>query len=65
MASVNDVPILRLGSRQHGLVTTAQLVRLGYTEQQIRRRVEDGSLFRVFRGVYAVAGSKDTFETSA
>lgn len=62
MTSMRDAPILRLAARQHGLVTTAQLARLGYTEQHIRRRVEAKMLFRVFRGVYGIAGSKDTFE---
>lgn len=62
MTSMRDAPILRLAARQHGLVTTAQLARLGYTEQHIRRRVEATMLFRVFRGVYSIAGSKDTFE---
>ena len=59
---MKDAPILRLSSRQHGLVTTQQLANLGYTEHQIRRRVEANLLFRVFRGVYAVAGSKDNFD---
>jgi len=60
--AVNDAPLLRLAGRQHGLVTTRQLAALGYTEQAIRRRVEAEMLFRVYRGVYAVAGGKDTFE---
>jgi len=62
MAAMNDAPLLRLAGRQHGLVTTAQLLALGYGKQGIWRRVEAGVLFRVFRGVYAVAGAKDTFE---
>jgi len=39
-----------------------QLARLGYTEHHIRRRIQANVLFRVHRGVYAVAGSRDTFE---
>jgi hypothetical protein len=60
--AVNDAALLRLAGRQHGLVAMRQLARLAYTEHQIRRRLEAGVLFRVHRGVYAVAGSKDTFE---
>ena len=57
-----DAALLRLAGRQHGLVAMRQLAPLGYTEHHIRRRIEAGFLFRVHRGVYAVAGSKDTFE---
>jgi len=39
-----------------------QLAPLGFTEHHIRRRIEAGFLFRVHRGVYALAGSKDTFD---
>jgi very-short-patch-repair endonuclease len=39
-----------------------QLIRLGYSERQVRHRIGLQVLFRVYRGVYAVAGSKDTFE---
>ena len=59
---MNDAALLRLAGRQHGLVTLAQLIALGFTEKAIRHRVEARVLFRVHRGIYAVAGSKDTFE---
>ena len=59
MALMNDAPLLRLAGRQHGLVTTRQLLALGFTGAAIRRRVDAGVLFRVHRGVYAVAGSRD------
>jgi very-short-patch-repair endonuclease len=40
--------------RQHGVVTRAQLIEIGLSDQAIGRRVEDGQLWRVHRGVYAV-----------
>jgi len=62
MMVVHDAALLRLAGRQHSLVTTGQLIALGYTEDAIRRRVENRVLIRLYRGVYAVAGTKDTFE---
>lgn len=59
---MNDAALLRLAGRQHGLVAMRQLARLGYAEHHIRWRIRVGLLFRVYRGVYAVAGSADTFE---
>jgi len=59
---VNDAALLRLAGRQHGLVAMRQLAGLGYNEHHIRWRLKVGVLFRVYRGVYAVAGSADTFE---
>ena len=59
---MHDAPLLRLAGRQHGLVTARQLASLGYTKDQIYRRLQAGVLFRVHRGVYAVAGTKDGFE---
>lgn len=46
--------IVALAERQHGVVTRAQLAELGLTDPSIGRRVEDGSLWRVHKGVYAV-----------
>jgi very-short-patch-repair endonuclease len=62
MLPMNDTALLRLAGRQHGLVAIGQLIRLGYSEHHIRWRIRVGILFRVYRGVYAVAGSADTFE---
>jgi very-short-patch-repair endonuclease len=43
-----------LAERQHGVVTRAQLIEVGLSDQAIGRRVEDGRLWRVHQGVYAV-----------
>ncbi|HZQ76658.1 MAG TPA: type IV toxin-antitoxin system AbiEi family antitoxin domain-containing protein [Acidimicrobiia bacterium] len=59
---MNDALLLRRAGRQHGLVTTRQLLALGFTADAVRRRAEAGMLFRVHRGVYAVAGTRDTLE---
>src|SRR5688500_5660632 len=62
---VKDAPLLRMAGRQHGLLTVRQVGSLGYGRDAVRRRVEAGVLFRVYRGVYAVAGTRDTFEFRA
>ena len=46
--------IAALGERQHGVVTRKQLIALGLTDPGIVRRVTDGRLWRIHRGVYAV-----------
>ena len=58
---MNDTALLRLAGRQHGLVAMRKLARMGYAEYHIRWRIRVGLLFRVYRGVYAVAGAADTF----
>ncbi len=40
--------------RQHGVISRAQLIGLGYTSSAIRHRLATGRLFEVHRGVYAV-----------
>jgi hypothetical protein len=57
-----EAEILRLAGRQHGLITASQLASLGLTKQAVLRRERAGMLFRIHRGVYAVAGTRDTFE---
>jgi hypothetical protein len=44
----------RLVARQHGVVTRAQLLEHGLSAQAIKRRIANGRLHHVYRGVYAV-----------
>jgi very-short-patch-repair endonuclease len=52
----------RLAFRQHGVVTRAQLLRVGVTTQQIRDRVRSGALLREHRGVYRVGHRAPSIE---
>jgi very-short-patch-repair endonuclease len=49
-----DRIVAQVAARQHGVVTTAQLLRAGLSRSAITRRVRAGRLHRVYRGVYAV-----------
>jgi Transcriptional regulator, AbiEi antitoxin/Protein of unknown function (DUF559) len=51
--SIDEV-VARLAARQHGLVTRAQLIAAGLDHKAIERRLAQGRLHRVRRGVYAV-----------
>src|SRR2546429_7497750 len=46
--------IERIASRQHGVVTRAQLLSAGLSAPGIKRRVRKGLLIAVHRGVYRV-----------
>jgi very-short-patch-repair endonuclease len=50
----SDRAIVALAARQHGIVTTAQLLNAGVGRRSIARRVERGWLIPRFRGVYQV-----------
>jgi very-short-patch-repair endonuclease len=52
--SVLDTLISRLANRQHGVVALWQLTALGVSTSGVDRRVADGRLRRIHRGVYAV-----------
>jgi hypothetical protein len=52
-----DLALAALAERQHGLVTTHQILAAGLTQSGIRDRVRRGALHRVYRGVYAVGHS--------
>jgi very-short-patch-repair endonuclease len=49
-----DAAIARLAASQHGVVSIAQLERLGIRRQSLTRRVNAQRLHRIHRGVYAV-----------
>src|ERR671911_1517622 len=49
-----DEQIARIASRQGGVISRRQLVRLGLTAEEIKYRVRTGRLRPIYRGVYAV-----------
>jgi very-short-patch-repair endonuclease len=57
-----DLVIARIASRQHGVVSLAQLETARIRRQGIHRRIEAGRLHRLHRGVYAVGHTRLTFE---
>lgn len=46
--------IARIAGRAHGIVTWAEMRRAGVSEAEIKRRVENGLLIPLHRGVYRV-----------
>ena len=50
----HEVELAALATRQHGVVSTAQLSALGLDKDDVLRRVRAGRLHRLHRGVYAV-----------
>jgi predicted transcriptional regulator of viral defense system len=51
--SVIDRRIAALAEAQHGVVAAGQLIEVGFSRTAIKRRVADGLLRRIHRGVYA------------
>ncbi len=49
-----DGRLAQVAARQHGVVTTSQLLQVGIDKSGVERRVCAGRLHRVHRGVYAV-----------
>lgn len=49
-----DQAIARLAEHQHGLITTAQLARIGLDTAAVSKRARAGRLQRRYRGVYSV-----------
>jgi hypothetical protein len=54
LRSTGDRQIAAIASRQHGVVTIAQLAAAGIDKYGVRDRVRAGRLHRLHRGVYAV-----------
>jgi very-short-patch-repair endonuclease len=54
----DDAPLANLAAVQHGVVATWQLLALGYSYHAISRRVANGRLHRLYRGVYAVGHTR-------
>jgi hypothetical protein len=57
-----DEVIGRIASRQHGVVTRAQLLDAGVSDKEIKRRLERKALLRVHRGVYRVGHRAPSIE---
>ena len=53
--------IAACAAEQHGVVTWDQALARGLTPSMLRRRLESGAWERLFRGVYRVGGSPDTW----
>jgi Transcriptional regulator, AbiEi antitoxin len=52
----------RIASRQHGVVTRAQLLGAGVSDKEIKRRLERKALLRVHRGTYRVGHKAPSIE---
>ena len=46
--------LARLASASHGVVTIAELLRMGVTRDEIKHRLRVGALLREYTGVYRV-----------
>jgi hypothetical protein len=53
-----DALIAAVAGRQYGLITSAQLARLGLGRPAVANRVRDGRLHSLYRGVYAVGHNR-------
>ena len=53
-----DAAVAEIASRQHGVVTSTQLVEAGLSRSGVDRRVAAGRLHRIHRRVYAVGHPK-------
>lgn len=51
-----------LATEQHGVAARAQLLALGFTRNEIQKRIDEARLHRIHRGVYAVGHRKLTLK---
>ena len=58
------VELSDLATKQHGLLTAAQLRAAGYSKRMVASRVHDGVMMRRATGVLQLAGSSPTWEQS-
>jgi hypothetical protein len=54
--------VARIATRQHGVVTRAQLLVAGVSSDEVKWRLQEGSLIRVHRGVYRVGHKAPSIE---
>jgi len=54
--------LARLAGKSHGVVTRAELLDAGVTNEQVKRRLRSGSLLREHRGVYRVGHRAPSLE---
>src|SRR5687768_3919757 len=52
--AARHLSVARMAARQHGVVTTRQMLDIGFTPATIRHRARTGRLHRMHQGVYAV-----------
>jgi very-short-patch-repair endonuclease len=60
-----DGRVAQIMRQQWGLVTARQAAAAGMSESMLRRRVRTGSLLRIGKGVYALAGAPACWERQA
>jgi predicted transcriptional regulator of viral defense system len=60
-----DRRILSKASRQHGILTTAELIDSVLSHRQVGARVRAGWLDRLHPGVYRIGGSVQSFEQAS
>ena len=58
-----DEQVARLAARQHGVISMAQVRRLGGTDEHVRVRIAAGRWIRLARGAYQIAGLPRSFAT--
>jgi very-short-patch-repair endonuclease len=58
----SDLAIAKIATRQHGVISGAQLAAIGIPDYGVTRRARAGRLHRLHRGVYAVGHARLSFE---